>query len=82
VQQIGEILPDPPGQVEAKPDEGIGSHLPRSNPLRDGQARFHARHVRQDFAVLFLAGECVQKASNVNLVAREVPADGMGINGD
>jgi hypothetical protein len=41
-----------------------------------------ARDVRQDLAILFPGGKCVQKASNVDFIPGEVPAYGVGINGD
>ena len=50
-------------------------------PERTG-ARLRGRHVRQELAFAILAaGKCVQEASDVDLIAGEVAADGMGING-
>jgi len=40
------------------------------------------RHVSHEIAVPFLSGKRGQQAANVDLVSREVAADGVGINGE
>jgi hypothetical protein len=52
------------------------------NMLWHPGARFYPGYVRQDVAILVVEGKGVQEASDVDLVACEVSADGVGINGD
>ena len=82
VQHIGMVFADPACQVEPQPQEGVSGHPLDANVLRNGRASLHAGHVCQDVSILVMRGKCVQKASNVYLVACEVSADGVGINGD
>jgi hypothetical protein len=40
------------------------------------------RHVGNELVVLILGGKCVQETPNVDLITREVAADGVSINGE
>jgi hypothetical protein len=82
VQHVGTVFADAASQVKAQPQEGVSGYAPDPYVLRNRSASFHAGHVSQDVAILIVNGECVQETSNVNLVACEVSANGMGINGD
>ena len=44
-------------------------------------ARLVRRDVGDELAVAILSAKCVQEAPNVNLIAGEVAADGVSING-
>ena len=82
MQHVGTVFAEPVGEVEAQPQEGVCRHPAGTHARRNGGAGLHAGDVGQDVAILVLGGKGVQEASHVHLISREVPADGVGINGD
>ena len=45
------------------------------------RARLRSGDIGHEFAIAVVRAKCVQKTPNINLVAGEVAADGVSING-
>jgi hypothetical protein len=82
VQQVGAVAPHLHGQVQPKTHERIGGDSPGLNVSRDTKGGTLRRHVGNELVVLVLGGKCVQETPNVDLITREVAADGVSINGE
>jgi hypothetical protein len=82
VQQVRPVLPDFHGKIQAQPNEWVGRDSPGPNVGWNGLGGTIRRHIGNELVVPILGGNCVQKAPNVYLIAREVAADGVGINGE
>ena len=82
VQQVRAIAPHLHGKVQPKAQERIGGDSPGAYVSRDTKGGTLCRHVGYELVVLILGGNCVQETPNVDLITREVAADGVSINGE
>ncbi len=83
VKQIRPVPPQLHAQLVSQAQERVGGDGTGTNAGGQTTASLFGRHIGQDLAFAVLGGgESVQKASDVDLIACEVTADGVCINGN
>ena len=80
VQQVGAVLPQPHRQFQSKAEEGIRRDLPGMEAVGDPLSGILGREICYEFRLIIQSREAFEEASNINLVSREVAADGVSIN--
>src|SRR3954452_11402118 len=81
VQEARSVLPDLLRQIETEAEEGVTGNEAGLDARGNVRASLLIRDVSDELGIGRLRAKCVQQAPNVNLVAGEVAADGMSING-
>src|SRR5215469_8704297 len=82
MQQVRPVLADLHGKIETQATKRVAGDLAGANGGRKESVCLIRGNVGHEFTSAALGGKCVQETPNVNLIAREVPADGMSINGN
>jgi hypothetical protein len=81
MQQIRTILANLAGQVQSQTKEWVYGDVPLMEAVRHFRERGLAREVRDEVRFLVNRRKTVQKIADVGLIAGEMLADGVGVNG-